>query len=74
MLDWRKQCEDPDEWLAPFVDTVSDPPEVKSLVRELLNRRMLPRLKKISTSLRRNSERPGENREGDPGRTAADEV
>lgn len=47
--------DDPDEWMQPFRDgpAKEEPEEVKSLVRILLDRRVLPKMKKIRTSLRR---------------------
>lgn len=55
-LSWRDSCEDPDEWMAPFRDSPGEkePEVVSSLIRELISRRLLPRVKKIRTSLRRN--------------------
>lgn len=56
---WKEnQINDPDEWMQPFRDgdrdRAQEAPEVNRLIRVLMNRRMIPRLKKVRTSLRRN--------------------
>lgn len=55
MSDWRDRCMDPDEWMAPFRDdrVTEEPEEVNSLIRDLLDRRVLSRMKRVRTSLRR---------------------
>lgn len=55
--DWYwDHVDDPEDWLADLTlpDKAKDEPEeVKSLIQMLIDRRVLPRMKKIRTSLRR---------------------
>lgn len=53
--------QDPEMWLAGITESTEakdEPEEVKSLIGILLDRRVLPRLKKIRTSLRRTKDGP----------------